>query len=63
MLQTGAGHPLAQATVLHEIFLQPADLLVEQVVGLVDEAEGDIGHDFRRAGFAELTIGFILNPA
>jgi len=36
MLQAGAGHALAQAAVFEEIFFQTADLLVNQVIGLMD---------------------------
>ena len=44
---------------MHKVFFQPANLLVEQVVGLVDEAERNVGHDFGGAGFAEFPIGLI----
>jgi hypothetical protein len=37
-----------------EIFLQPAKLLVKEVVGLVNEAGQEVGHDFGRAGLNEL---------
>ena len=59
ILQAGAGHALAQAAVFDEVLLQTAELLVDQVIGLVDEAQGDIGHDFGRAGFQELAIVFV----
>ncbi len=49
-LQAGGGHALAQSAVREEVFFQAADLLVEEVVGLVDEAKGDVGDDAWRAG-------------
>jgi len=55
--EAGAGHALAQAAFGEEIPFQPADLLVEQAVGLVDEADDDISHHFRWASFDEGPIG------
>ena len=49
-----AGHSLADAAFLDEVLFHPADLPVEQVVGLVDQADGDVGHDLGGAGLAEL---------
>jgi hypothetical protein len=40
---------------LNEVGFQTADLLIEQVVGLVDEAEGDVRDHFSRTGFAEVS--------
>jgi hypothetical protein len=38
-LQAGAGHAFAEAAFFEEILFEPADLLlVEEVVGLVDQA-------------------------
>jgi high-affinity K+ transport system ATPase subunit B len=42
----GTGHTLAQTASIEKIFFQPAELLVDQVIGLVDEAERDVGHNF-----------------
>ena len=56
MLQADAGHALAEAALFEKVFLQTAKLLVNQVIGLMDEAEGDVGHHFGRAGFDELAV-------
>ena len=34
--QSGAGHALAQAALFQKILFQPAQLLVEQIIGLVN---------------------------
>ncbi len=39
---------------LEEILFESANLLVEQVVGLVNQADGDIGNHFSRTGFHKL---------
>src|SRR5712671_1990364 len=59
ILQAGAGHALAQAALFEEILLQTAKLLVNQVIGLVDEAERDVSHDFGRASFHKLAVVLI----
>ncbi len=41
--QTGAGHALAQATFGEKGLFQSPDLLVQEVVGLMDEANQDVG--------------------
>lgn len=56
MGESGAGHPLAEATLLNECLLELAELVVEEVVGLVDEAEGDVGDGFGGAGVGEIGI-------
>ena len=43
VFEAGAGHAFAEAAFLHEVFFEPADLLVEEVVGLVDDADRDVG--------------------
>ena len=48
------GHPFAQAAFGEEILFEAFELLVEQVVGLMDQADENIGHGFRRTGFDEL---------
>jgi hypothetical protein len=50
--QPRAGHPLAQPALLQEILRQAADLLVDQVVGLVDQADRDVGDHLVRFGSA-----------
>ena len=49
--EAGAGHALAQAALVQEILFQSAELLVEQVVGLVDQADGDVGDRPPAGGF------------
>jgi hypothetical protein len=38
-LQAGAGHALAEPAIFKEIALETAELLVEQVVGLVNKTD------------------------
>ena len=45
--KTGTGHAFAQAAFIDEGLFQTAELLVEQIVGLVDQADDRIGRDFR----------------
>lgn len=52
-------HGLFEAAVFEEVFFEFGDLFVEEVVGLVDEAEGDVGNDFGWAGFEEFAVGFV----
>src|SRR6266478_6211233 len=54
VLQAGARHALADAAFLDEVLLQPANLPVEEIVGLMNQANGDVGHYRGGAGFAEL---------
>ena len=51
-------HPLAQAALFQKIFFQSAELLVNEVVGLVNQADGNVGDDFGRAGFHKLAVKF-----
>ena len=55
-LQPRAGHPLTQAALLEEVFFKPAQLLVEQIVGLMDQANGDVGRNLRRPSLEELAV-------
>lgn len=59
MFQSRAGHPLTKATGLDKILFQAADLLIEQVVRLMNEAERDIGYNFRRASLHKFPVGLI----
>ena len=58
-LETVAGYALAQAAILEKVLLQPFDLLVDEVVGLMNEAERDVGHGLRRPGFNEFAVELI----
>ena len=57
--EAGAGHAFAQAALLQEIPLQSAELLVYQVIGLVNQADGNVGNDFGRAGFHERAVKLV----
>ena len=58
VVQAGAGHLLADAAIFDEVFFEAADLLVEEVVGLVDEVESNVGEDGGGAVFEKGTVGF-----
>lgn len=58
LLETGARHAFTDSAFLNEIFLQPTDLLVEEVIRLVDEADSNVGEGFRRAVIEEVAVGF-----
>jgi hypothetical protein len=62
LLEAGPRQAFAEADFFEKILLQPADLLIEEVVALVDDAEGDIGDDFGGAGFDDWQIGLIPLP-
>src|SRR5438309_1816900 len=50
-VKAGAGHALAQAAFSQEILFESAELLVEQVVGLVNQADENVCHDVGGTGF------------
>src|SRR5438105_355173 len=58
--EAGAGHALAQAAFSQEILLQSPELLVEEVIGLVDQTDENVGHDFGLPGLDERPERFIL---
>ena len=53
------GHALAQAALFEKILFQPAELLVNQVIGLMNQADGNVGDGFRRAGFHEFAVKLV----
>jgi hypothetical protein len=59
VVQPCAGHVLAEASFFEKVLFQPADLLVQQVVRLMDEADGDVGEDFGWASVHISPIGLI----
>jgi hypothetical protein len=67
--ESGAGHALAQTTLLEEILFETVELLIEEVIGLVNKTDENVGHDLRRAGFDELMkvrvgkVVFLAEPA
>jgi hypothetical protein len=42
--EPGAGHPFAQAAFSQEILFETSELLVQEVVSLVDEADEDVSY-------------------
>lgn len=57
-LQAGAGHLFADAARFEEVAFQRANLLVQQVVGLVDEVNCNIRHHFGGTG---LVLAYGIN--
>ena len=53
--EAGAGHALAEAAFGEEVLFEPPELLIEEVVGLVNETDDDVGDSVAGAGFDELT--------
>ena len=58
-LQAGARQALAEAALLDEFSVEAEQLLGEQVVGLVDEADRDVGDGLRRASLDEFPKVFV----
>jgi hypothetical protein len=56
VIEPGAGHAVGR--LFEKLFLQTAEFFNE-VVGLVNQADGDVGDDFRRAGFHKRAVKFI----
>ena len=56
MRETDAGHAFAQAPLFDEVLFQTAKLLVEQVVGLMNQADRDVGNGLRRTCFDEFPV-------
>ena len=57
--KAGFEHVFFEAAFFEEVFFQTPDLLVEEVVGLVDEADDYVCYDFWRPGFEIGPIGLI----
>src|SRR5690606_5859323 len=58
-LQRGLSHLLTQAALRKERFRQLGNLAVQQVPGLVNQADDDVRHRFRRACFDIGPVGLI----
>src|SRR5262245_42911849 len=56
VLQACFGHALTDAAFFDEVSFEPADLFVEEIVGLVDDTNGDVGDNLGRAGLHEVAI-------
>ena len=57
--EPGAGHALAQAALGEERSFQCAELLVQQVIALGNEADQEAGHHRRRASLEIGPMGLI----
>ena len=58
-MEAGAGHAFAEVALGKKILLEPPELLVEQVVRLVNQADEDVGDNFGRSGLDIGPIGLI----
>ncbi len=53
MFDSGSSHPLPQASLLDEVLFKPPNLLIQEVVGLVNLADCDVGQRGCRAVIEE----------
>ena len=58
IVQSGFGHSFAQSALFDELFLQCFQLLIQQVIGLMNQANRDVRNHLCRTGFDELSIQF-----
>jgi hypothetical protein len=58
-LKACAGHAFAKAALGKKILFEPPELPVEQVIGLVNEADEDVGDDLGLSGLEIGPIGLI----
>ena len=58
MVEPDAGQAFAEAALGEEIFFEAQELAVDEVVGLVDQADREVGDHLRRAGFDERAVVF-----
>jgi hypothetical protein len=54
LLESNPRHALSNTAFVNKIALQTTDLLVEKIVGLVNETDRNIGDDFSWSGLAEV---------
>ncbi len=59
MLKADARHAFTETTALDKLLLQPAQLMVDEIVGLVNETDCDVGYDFGSPRFHEFTVVFV----
>ena len=62
VLQANAGHTFAQTDRFDEVPFEPVELLVDEVVGLVDEAECDVGYHFSGSCLHKFAVVFVCLP-
>jgi hypothetical protein len=56
MGEASASHPLPQSALFEEILFQAAKLPVNEVIGLMDQSEGDVRDHIGRARLHELLV-------
>src|SRR5215468_9164919 len=59
VVEPGASHAFAEAAFFDEVFFQAANQLIEEVVGLMDQTDGDICKNVRRAIREKWAVGLI----
>ena len=57
VVDAGFGHLFLEAAFFDEVVFEALDLLIEEVVGLMGEAEGDVCGDLGGAGFDDFAVG------
>jgi hypothetical protein len=60
--QSGPGHALPQAAFFEEVLFESPELLVEQVVGLLDQAKDDVGDVSVRGQLCTATLEIARTP-
>jgi hypothetical protein len=58
VVQAGFGHAFSKASLFDEFFLQRLQLLIQQIIRLMNQADRDVDNHLRRTSFHELTIQF-----
>ena len=58
-LQPNTSHSLAQTAFLNKFLLKPDELLIDQIIRLMDQANCDVRHNFRRSSFNELAVELV----
>ena len=58
VVEPDAGQAFAEAALGEEIFFEAQELAVDEVIGLVDQADREVGDHLRRAGFDERAVVF-----
>jgi len=60
VVQAGFGHAFSKASLFYEFVLQRLQLLIQQIIRLMNQADRDVGNHLRRTSFHKLTIEFRL---
>jgi hypothetical protein len=56
LLAPDTDHAFPEPAFVDKIALQPPDLLIQEVVRLVDETDGNVGDDLGRTSVAEVAV-------